>query len=73
MQKFICLWQIAWVHCKKDFPVPSRDVNNQTLPGRELIILARDSLVSDIRAEDWKLLTFFYSVGATIASGHCTK
>ncbi len=28
------------VHCKKkvgDFPVPSRDVTNQTLPGREFI------------------------------------
>jgi hypothetical protein len=32
MQKFICLWQLARVHCQKnvrDFPVPIRDVTYQ--------------------------------------------
>jgi hypothetical protein len=36
------LWRLSFgrcvAHCKKkvtDFPVPSRDVTNQTLPGRE--------------------------------------
>ncbi len=38
------------------FPVPSRDVTYQTLPGRELFnySLARECLVSDIPAEDGK-------------------
>ncbi len=43
------------VHCNKkvtDFPVPSRDVTNQTIPGRE-------SLVSDIPAGTSKSLNFF--------------
>jgi hypothetical protein len=46
------------VHCKKkvnDFPVPSRDVTNQTLP-------ARQSLVSDIPAGDRNIANLFYSV-----------
>ncbi len=35
---------IRWnsMHCKQkvtDFPVPSRDVSNQTLPGRDLLII----------------------------------
>ncbi len=34
----IYLSYLEGVHCKKrvnDFPIPSRDVTNQTLPGRE--------------------------------------
>jgi hypothetical protein len=38
-----------------DFPVPSRDVTNQTLPGRE-------SLVSDIPAVGGKIANLFHSV-----------
>jgi hypothetical protein len=38
------------------FPVPSRDVTNQTLRGRELFP-ARESLVSDIPAGDGKTLS----------------
>ncbi len=43
------------VQCKKsnDFPVPSRDVTDQILPGREKFNYSRPG----------KLLTFFYSVG----------
>jgi hypothetical protein len=52
------------LHCKKqvrDFPVPSRNVTNQTLPGREHLNYSWESLVSDIPAA-WGLekpLTFF--------------
>jgi hypothetical protein len=38
-----------------DFPVPSRNVSNQTLP-------ARESLISDIPAGDGKIDNLFYSV-----------
>jgi hypothetical protein len=47
------------------FPVPSQEVNNQTLPGGEKIKLlpGRESLVIDIPAGDGKIVKFFYSVG----------
>jgi hypothetical protein len=54
--------------CKKKvfgLPVPSREVTNQTLPGREYTLiqfLARESLVSDIPAGDGKTDILFYSV-----------
>ncbi len=46
-----------------DFPVPSRDVTNQTLPGLDLfqLFLPRESLVSDIPAGDGKISNLFYS------------
>ncbi len=47
-----------------DFPVLSRDVTNQTLPGRKLLnysLLERVWLVTS-RLETGKSLTFFYSV-----------
>jgi hypothetical protein len=52
------------IHCKKkvsDFSVPSLDVNNQTLPGRELctVFPDRESLVSDIPAGDGKITNLF--------------
>ncbi len=50
------------VHCKKvnDFPVPSRDVTNQTLPGIIILFPARESLVSYIPAGDGEMtITFF--------------
>jgi hypothetical protein len=52
------------LHCKKkvsDFPVPSRDVANQTLPWSEIIKLfpAMESLVNDIPAWDGKTANLF--------------
>jgi hypothetical protein len=50
------------VHCKKmvsDFPVPSRDVTNQTLPGGESV---GESLVSDIPAGEGKIAKLFITV-----------
>jgi hypothetical protein len=46
------------------FPVPSRDVNIETLPGRELLnySLARESFVSGIPAGDGKNDNLFFSV-----------
>jgi hypothetical protein len=43
------------------FPVHSRDVTNQTLPGRGIIKLfpARESLVSDIPARNGKTANHF--------------
>ncbi len=43
------------------FPVPSRDVTNQALSGRELLNYSRprDSLFSDIPAGDGKTIIFF--------------
>ncbi len=59
MKNFACRLvpghQYPWVNCKKkfiDFPVLSRDVTNQILPGR----------VSDIPAGDGKIDKLFYSV-----------
>ncbi len=49
-----------------DFPVPSRHVTNQTLPGREIvkIFLAWESLISDIPAGDGKMANFvLHTVG----------
>ncbi len=48
-----------------DFPVPSRDVTNQTLPGREYLIISGhgETLVSDNPAGDGKIANLFYSVG----------
>jgi hypothetical protein len=47
-----------------DFPVPSRDVNNQTLPGREkfnnYLFSASESLVIDIPAGDGKIEILFF-------------
>ncbi len=40
------------------FPVPSRDVTNQTLPGREDLTY-RESLVNDIPAGDGKIANIF--------------
>jgi hypothetical protein len=47
-----------------DFPVPSRDVNNQTLPGREKmkLFLARESLVTDIPVEEGIIANLFFTV-----------
>ncbi len=44
-----------------DFPVPSRDVTNQTVSGREKLNYSRpgESLVGDIPAEDRKILNLF--------------
>jgi hypothetical protein len=52
-----------------DFPVPSRDVTNQTLPGLENLNYsrARESLVSDIPAGDGKWQTFFYSACSLVS------
>jgi hypothetical protein len=59
------------LHCKKrfsGFPIPSRDVTNQTLPSRESggvtyqtlqTLPARESLVSDIPAGDGKIANLF--------------
>ncbi len=54
-------WQVivrAMYTVKKvsDFPVPSRDVNNQTLPE---LFTAGESLVSDIPAGDGKIANLF--------------
>ncbi len=51
-------------YCKKKisgFPVPSRDVTDQILPGRGIIKLftARECLVSDIPAGDGKIDSLF--------------
>ncbi len=43
----------------RGFPVPSRDVIYQTLVGNNLIISARESLVSDITAGDGKTAKLF--------------
>ncbi len=58
------LVQHLYIHCKKRlavFPVHSRDVTNQTLPGREYLNYspARESLVSDIPAGDGKTANLF--------------
>jgi hypothetical protein len=46
-----------------DFPIPSRDVTNQILPGRVINLFpARERLVSDISAGDGKIDILFYSV-----------
>jgi hypothetical protein len=46
-----------------DFPVPIRDVTNQTLPGGEyLVIPAMESLFSDIPARDGKIDDLFFTV-----------
>jgi hypothetical protein len=47
------------------FPVPSRDVTYQTLPGRELFNYSRTGSVWYVTSQlgTGKLLTFFYSVG----------
>ncbi len=49
-----------------DFPVPRRDVSDQTLPGRELINDSRPGRVWSVtsRLGTGKSATFFYSVGA---------
>jgi len=67
---FICGTQI---HCKKrvsDFPVPSRDVTNQTLPDREKIklFLSRESFVSDIPVGDVKIANLFFTVYTILRS-----
>ncbi len=46
-----------------DFPVPSRDVTNQTLPGREWVLLATSRLGKR------KTITYFYSVSSKKDSG----
>ncbi len=55
------------LHCKKkvsDFPVPSREVTNQTPPWRGIIYLfpAGESLESDIPAGDGKMANLFFTV-----------
>jgi len=47
------------------FPVPSRVVTDQTLPGQEKnnYFPSRESLVSDIPAGDGKIFNLFFSVG----------
>ncbi len=47
-----------------DFPIPSRDVSNQTLPPE--IIPARQSFVTDIPAGDGKIDNFFLQCGLNI-------
>jgi hypothetical protein len=46
------------------FPVPSRDVTNQTLPGRELLNFSLPGRVRLVRSRlgTGKTITFFYSV-----------
>jgi hypothetical protein len=56
-----------WAYTVKkvnDFPVPRRDVTDQTIPWPEIIKFfpARENLVSDIPAGDGKSINFFYSV-----------
>ena len=65
VQKYIKHQQT--LHCKKkfrDFSVPSRDVTNQTLPGKELFNYSRPGKVCLVtsRVRPGKSLTFFYSV-----------
>jgi hypothetical protein len=54
-----CIVRIQYLHCKKKvsgFPVPSRDVTNQTpWPGIIYLFHARESLVIDIPAGDGKI------------------
>jgi hypothetical protein len=54
------------LHGKKKFsgfPVPSRDVTYQTLPGQELLIIPwRESWVSDILAGNGKTANLFFTV-----------
>jgi hypothetical protein len=48
------------LHCKKkvsDFPVPSQDVTNQTLPGK--FFMTRESLVGDTPAGAGKVAHLF--------------
>ncbi len=57
--------QLHAVKKVSNFPVPSRNVTNQTLLGQENIITlfpVRDSLFSDIPAGDGKITNLFYSV-----------
>jgi hypothetical protein len=54
-----------------DFPVPGRDVTNQTLSGRESfgiikLFPARESLIGGIPAADGKIDNLFYSVWINI-------
>ncbi len=57
----VCIAQIVEYTIKKvsDLPVPSRDVTNQTLPGRDKLFLARENLVNDIPAGDGKIGNLF--------------
>ncbi len=48
------------------FPVPSRDVTNQTLPGQELLNYSQPEFSFDIPAGDWETITFFYSEGTVV-------
>jgi hypothetical protein len=54
------------VHQKNfsDFPIPGRDVTNQTLPGREGLNFnpTGESLVSHIPAGDGKIVNLFFTV-----------
>ncbi len=72
-QKKPFIWRISHqpavlrsIHCKKvcHFPVPSRDVTNQTLSGREKLNYSRPGRVWSVtsRLETGKRLTLFYSV-----------
>jgi hypothetical protein len=62
---WLCLF--GGEHCKytvkkaSNFPDPSQDVTNQTLPK---LFPARESLASDIPAGDGKITHLFYSVQA---------
>jgi hypothetical protein len=59
---------VSPVHCKKRFAIllspAGMYVTNQTLPWPEIIQLfpARESLVSDIQAEDGKIGNLFFTV-----------
>jgi hypothetical protein len=57
------------MHCKKifrDFPVPSRDVTNQTLLGIIKFFPARESSVSDMPVGGGNIANLFYSVYTNI-------
>jgi hypothetical protein len=72
METNVCQWLIYFtlywcLQCKKKvivFPVPSRDVTNQTLPGLELLKYSRPERVWLVtsRLGTGKTITFFYSV-----------
>ncbi len=62
---YVCMYHLEHTVCtvKKvsGFPVPSRDVTYQTLPGREILLLfpPGESLVSDILPGDGKTANLF--------------
>ncbi len=61
------MYEVQYVHCKKKvsgFPVPSRDVTNQTVPGREYLNYSRPGRVWSVTSQlgTGKPLTFFYGV-----------